>query len=249
MVPPPGAADLVEWFWIPEWDVEPGRVSRQHVVAFPALNLVVEGGRVELVGATTKASHRDLTGRGWAVGALLRPASVAAFIDAPATLRDSSVFVTADDLERDVSNVMGGRGGERHEKAVSVFAAWLIERVGDIEPVARDANRISRLLMSDQAVISPEDAAARLSMSVRTLQRMTHQYVGLPPGAMIRRRRLQEAAERIRDDPGSKLSSLAADLGYVDQAHLTNDFRTVLGITPRRYRGERDGRVAAASDR
>jgi AraC-like DNA-binding protein len=29
---------------------------------------------------------------------------------------------------------------------------------------------------------------------------------------------------------------VAADLGYADHAHLTRDFRTVLGFTPSAYR-------------
>nr|WP_143588182.1 helix-turn-helix domain-containing protein [Tersicoccus phoenicis] len=57
---------------------------------------------------------------------------------------------------------------------------------------------------------------------------------------MIRRRRLQEAAERLRQEPGLSLAALAADLGYADQAHLTNDFRHVLNVTPSGYRRDLD---------
>ena len=39
---PASVTDLVQWFWIPEWDIEPGHTSRQHVIAFPASNLVVQ---------------------------------------------------------------------------------------------------------------------------------------------------------------------------------------------------------------
>lgn len=53
---------------------------------------------------------------------------------------------------------------------------------------------------------------------------------------MIRRYRLQEAAQRLRDDPAVTIAQVAADLGYADHAHLTTDFRTVLGLTPNRYR-------------
>ena len=42
LVPTGPASDLVAWFWIPEWDIEPGRSSRQEIVGYPALNLVVE---------------------------------------------------------------------------------------------------------------------------------------------------------------------------------------------------------------
>jgi AraC-like DNA-binding protein len=53
---------------------------------------------------------------------------------------------------------------------------------------------------------------------------------------MIRRRRLQEAAQQLRIDPRTSLAELAAQLGYADQAHLTADFRAVLGFTPSAYR-------------
>jgi AraC-like DNA-binding protein len=53
---------------------------------------------------------------------------------------------------------------------------------------------------------------------------------------LIRRRRLQEAAERVRGDPRADLARIAHDLGYVDHAHLTTDFRRVLGFTPSGYR-------------
>ena len=53
---------------------------------------------------------------------------------------------------------------------------------------------------------------------------------------MIRRRRIQEASERLRINPGSDIATVAADFGYSDQAHFANDFRTVLGLTPGAYR-------------
>ncbi|MGM7697573.1 helix-turn-helix domain-containing protein [Microbacterium sp. A84] len=236
LLPPAEAAELVEWFWIPEWNIEPGRTSRQHVVAYPALNIVVDAGGVELTGASTRASHRDLTGRGWAVGALLKPSAVAALIEDPSALRDRSTRFDARDLHSAVAQAMDEGGAVGREHAVTAFSAWLLERVGEIGPVARQANEMSALLMADSAITRAEEAAARLSMSVRTLQRLAHRYVGLPPAALIRRRRLQEAAQCVREHPGTDLSTIAAELGYADHAHLTNDFLTVLGIAPSAYR-------------
>lgn len=239
--PPPVAAELVTWFWVPEWDIQPGRTSRQHVVAYPALNLVVEARGVELVGATTRATFRDLTGRGWAFGALLRPAAVAALTDDPGALRDTSIDVDAPDLLDHVARGMRRSGAERLERTAAVFAEWLAARVGDVTPAARQANEMSDLLMADDRILRAEEAAARLSMSPRTLQRLARRHVGLTPSAMIRRRRLQEAAQRVRDDPGADLAGIAADLGYADHAHLTNDFRVVLGMAPRLYRTDVTG--------
>ncbi|UWF78049.1 MULTISPECIES: helix-turn-helix domain-containing protein [Microbacterium] len=237
---PPSVAHAAAWFWIPEWDLAPGEVSPQAIVGYPALNLVVEGAAVTLCGATTRAGIRELRGRGWAVGALLRPAAVARLIDDPASLRDRETTYPAPELQASVARAMAS-GPRRHERAVSAFAAWLAEHVGDQDEVAAHANAMADLLMGDPEVRTPEQAAARLAVSVRTLQRMAHRFVGLPPAAMIRRRRLQEAAERVRNDPAADLASIAAEFGYADHAHLAREFRAVLGFAPSEYRARLAG--------
>jgi len=236
LAPTAAAAHLVSWFWIPEWDLEPGETSRQDVVAYPALNLVVEPSRIELVGATTRATHRNLTGSGWAVGALLRPAAVLALTHDPAGLRDASMALDAPDLLDPLVAVMSGRSEDRLDEAVAVMSRWLADRAGAPTDAALQANAMIERLMTDSDLRTAEQAATSMAVSLRTLQRVTHRHVGLPPLAMIRRRRLQEAAQRLREDPGADLAALAADLGYADHAHLTGDFREVLGIVPSGYR-------------
>lgn len=231
------ASDLVAWFWIPEWDIEPGRSSRQEVVAYPALNLVVEPDAVALSGATTRATYRELRGTGWAVGAMLRPAAVAALIDDPAAVIDQARMLDAPELLSAVTTAMVSGQGHR-ERAVEAFSRWLIERVGPLDGAALQANALVDVLLGEDAATSLEEAATRLAVSVRTLQRLAHRHVGLSPAAMIRRRRLQEAAEQLRVDPGADLATLAAQLGYADHAHLTRDFRAVLGIAPSEYRAD-----------
>ncbi|MBP5803787.1 AraC family transcriptional regulator [Microbacterium maritypicum] len=242
---PSEATGLVAWYWIPEWDIAPGRSSQQEIVAYPALNLVVDAEAVTLSGATTRASHRDLRGSGWAVGALLRPAAVSALIEDPSSLVDGERVLDheAGDVAALRDAVVSAMGSdERHrERAVEAFSRWLEERASPIGDPARQANAVMDVLMGDDPALTPEEAATRLAVSVRTLQRMTHRYVGLSPAAMIRRRRLQEAAQRVREEPGVDLASIAAELGYADHAHLTRDFQTVLGIAPRAYRSEAIG--------
>jgi AraC-like DNA-binding protein len=68
------------------------------------------------------------------------------------------------------------------------------------------------------------------------LPRLARRYVGLPPLLMIRRRRLQQAAQRLRSDPDANLAAVAAEFGYADHAHLANEFRAVLGVTLSGYR-------------
>lgn len=236
LAPTGAASDLVAWFWIPQWDLPAGVASPQPVLGYPAANLVVEPDGVTLWGASTRASERELRGSGWAVGAVLRPAAFARLHPAPSELVDSHLRLDEPALQRAVAAAIPDP-----EAAAGAAAEWLGDRVGAPSAEGRLANAMAELLMTDPGVLRLDDAAERLRVSVRTLQRLGHRTVGVSPAAMIRRRRLQEAAQRIRQDPDATLAGIAADLGYSDQAHLAHDFRAVLGLTASDYRAEVGG--------
>jgi AraC-like DNA-binding protein len=67
------------------------------------------------------------------------------------------------------------------------------------------------------------------------LQRLFSDYVGVSPKWVMRRARLHEAAQRTDSGELVDWAQLAADLGYADQAHLTRDFTSTLGMSPTRY--------------
>lgn len=234
---PPELDGLIRWFWIPRWSLAPGRSSRQQVLPFPASNLVVEPDGVSLVGPTTGASHRDLRGSGWAVGALLRPAGLASLCDEPDQTRNTEAPFDAPDLHRAVAGAMADPDETiGRKRAVAAYAGWASEHLTPADGSGALANAMEDLIATDPSVVRVEQIAHHLGLSTRSVQRLARRYIGLPPLAVIRRYRLQEAAQRLRDDPTATIAQVAADLGYADHAHLTTDFRTVLGLTPNRYR-------------
>lgn len=234
---PPDLAGLVRWFWVPRWNIAPGRTSRQHVLPFPASNLVVVPEGLELSGPTTRASHRDLQGAGWAVGALLRPAGVACLHDDPQSIRDRDLPFDAPTLHADISAAMNDRDeAAGRARAVRVFADWLREHGEPPSGAALLANELEDVVAGDAGIITVEQLADRLNVSVRTLQRIARRYIGVPPKAVVRRYRLQEAAKRLRDDAAVSIAQVAADLGYADHAHFDLDFKAVFGHTPSAYR-------------
>lgn len=238
-VAPEGAERrLVVHFWVPEWDIEPGRVSRQHVIGYPASNLVVGLDGAVVSGPTTTRTHRDLTGSGWAVGAMLRPAAVAAVVGDPLAVRDTEAMLEAPELVRAVGSAMRGPRGERIHNACRALGTWIVARVGEPTPEALLANELAHIIDADPEVRHLADVAARLGVSERTVTRLARHHVGMTPAAMIRRRRLQEAAEELRADPGAPLAEVAARYGYADQSHLSREVRAVLGLTPTGYRAD-----------
>jgi AraC-like DNA-binding protein len=52
---------------------------------------------------------------------------------------------------------------------------------------------------------------------------------------VIRRYRLQEAIEQAAAGGPLDWATLAADLGYSDQAHLVREFTAVTGVSPAAY--------------
>ncbi|AVZ38916.1 MULTISPECIES: helix-turn-helix domain-containing protein [unclassified Dietzia] len=260
--------DRIRWFWIPRWSLPPGRTSRQELLPFPASNLVVEPSGVTLSGPTTGISHRDLSGSGWAVGALLRPAGLASLSTAPQELRDAETPVEAAELHRAVGAAMGDdvvdqprpsdqRGVDQcdhqreplaRDKAVRAFSAWAAATLAAPGADGMLANAMEDLIASDRSIVRVDQVAAALGISTRAVQRLARRYVGLPPLKMIRRYRLQEAAQRLRDDPTVMIARVAADLGYSDHAHLSADFRTVLGLSPRSYRRGPGAAAKGSSD-
>lgn len=243
---PAEVADLIRWFWIPRWDIPPGRSSRQHVLAFPASNLVVESHGVTLAGPTTTSSHRDLRGTGWAVGALLRPAAIESLCDNPGAIRDTAIELEAPDLHRTVLAAMEDDDeGAAIGRATAAYAAWARSRLTPPGERGLLANAIEDVIASDPGIVRIGQLAERFHITARHVQRLTHRYVGLSPAAVIRRHRLQEAVERLREDSSLTIGQVAAELGYADHAHLTRDFRRVLGLAPVDYRR---GSLADAPD-
>lgn len=81
-------------------------------------------------------------------------------------------------------------------------------------------------------------AAALIGSGTTQLARAFTSAFGIPPHRYLIGRRLDAARDRILR--GQPLAEVAAEVGFVDQAHMTRRFRQFLGTTPGRF-----GRSAA----
>lgn len=72
-------------------------------------------------------------------------------------------------------------------------------------------------------------------MSLRQLQRLFREYVGVSPKWVIQRYRLLDAAERVAAGTTIDWADLSLDLGYADQAHFIRDFKKLVGRSPAEY--------------
>ncbi|MDN3021809.1 helix-turn-helix domain-containing protein [Streptomyces sp. S.PB5] len=77
-----------------------------------------------------------------------------------------------------------------------------------------------------------KDVARELAVSERQLRNLFAEGVGLSPKHYARIDRVRAV---LAQAPTAKWADLAATTGYYDQAHMTSDFRTLMGVPPRSF--------------
>jgi AraC-like DNA-binding protein len=83
------------------------------------------------------------------------------------------------------------------------------------------------------------DLAREVGWSRRHLAEKFRAETGLAPKAAARVIRFERACDRLRGRERPPLAQVAADGGYVDQAHLSRDFRDLAGLTATQWLAER----------
>lgn len=78
-------------------------------------------------------------------------------------------------------------------------------------------------------ISSVRETATKLGLSTRRLQQLFDAEMGLTPRLWKRLSRVHECVKSLRDAP---LADLALAHGFYDQAHLANEFRDLLGMSP-----------------
>ena len=147
--------------------------------------------------------------------------------------RVSAAILTGQDEVTLEAAILGRECHERMIRAAeAVLEPWLPTPDRTVELVCSIVARIRR----DGGPRRAEALASEFGMSLRTLQRMFREYVGVSPKWVIRRYRLQEAASLLAQSNEIPLAALASDLGYFDQSHLASDFRRLFGCAPAQYR-------------
>ena len=86
--------------------------------------------------------------------------------------------------------------------------------------------------------------ASDLGVSERHLRRVFREAVGVSPKTFAKLTRFHRALNSAREKDEPAWASIAAAVGYYDQAHLIADFHAIAGTTPSAFLAELSGQVA-----
>ena len=236
------AADLalfVDFCWVVRWDLRGQPPHEQAILPHPNVNLAFEATGAAAFGVDRKIFTRRLSGVGKVLGVRFRPGGFRPFY--------SRSILSLNDRVVPARQIFGRAADEAcavvmdvdaDDDAMIAAAAGLLRGFGAAEdPVIEQVASLAGRITEDPGLRRVDQLAEMSGLPERRLQRMFADYVGVSPKWVMRRARLHEAALRAEaGGPASgDLAALAADLGYADQAHLSRDFTTTLGIPPSRY--------------
>ncbi|HKP42830.1 helix-turn-helix domain-containing protein [Mycobacterium sp.] len=239
-VPAGPVAHFVEHFWAVRWSLDEPHEST--VITFPAVHLTNEWGTdgsrhghvlpaVLVHGVVERVFRTTIRGTGAVVGARFHPGGFTARYGRDAgsltgrvERADELLPQAPHDVEKCVDAMESVISTDAPLDDTYLLLRKLVERIREDDKLHRVANVME---------LSP--------WSARTTQRVFRRYVGVPVKWVLCRYRLQQAALEIERQPGIDFADLAVRLGWYDQAHFINDFRSMLGCTPSEYAAEHGG--------
>ena len=245
--PSESAGRFVEHFWSVSWDLRGRDPLPNTVITFPSMHLTHEWGsdgsrhgfrlpNTLVHGVVERVFRTTISERGTVVGVRFKPGGFTARFGRDAahyTGRiepvSAELFGAALDLDDAVESAAAGLDdaiADHPDDPDSMYASLtaLVERI----------RRDDRLHRVEQVMgLSP--------WSARTTQRVFRRYVGVPVKWVLCRYRLQQAALEIESRPDVDFADLAVRLGWYDQAHFINDFRSMIGSTPGEYASAHGG--------
>ncbi|HKO49340.1 MAG TPA: AraC family transcriptional regulator [Polyangiaceae bacterium] len=168
-----------------------------------------------------------------AVGASLRPAGLRLLLPRGADGLANTPLLGLDEL-------WGADGRELRDRLivagtacrrVALLEQCLRARVQRLERPSRIVQRAFELIQAARGEISTEQLARACGCTSRTLRSATAAEAGLAPKHLARIVRIRYALDLLAD-AGVALSAAAATSAFSDQAHMSREFRELIGEPP-----------------
>ena len=145
-------------------------------------------------------------------------------------------------------DVLGHAATELHDRVSSrtdgenrldVIQQWMRSRVDDNrgKSVRPELIWAWRVLQDNSGRFRIDDLAREVSLSPRQLRTLMVDETGLSPKQLARQFRFDAVIAQLADGSPS-LAEIATSTGYADQAHLTREFRQMVGCTPTQWLAE-----------
>ena len=234
--PAPALAHWIAHYWFVSWDLRGLQPHIAETLPHPNVHAVFEPAESSVAGVHTAKFSRRLEGRSQVFGVKFTPGGFRGFLNAPvSSLADRTVPVNevfGSEIDA-LTTTLISSGDEN--TLIAAANDFFSARIPPKDETATLAAALVHRIVSESDIRTVDDLASHAGLGKRSLQRLFSEYVGVSPKWVIRRYRLHELVERIHSGAQPDYAQLALELGYYDQAHLINDFRSIVGYSPTQY--------------
>ncbi len=121
------------------------------------------------------------------------------------------------------------------EEVAQYLQEMLLAVLDDYKTLAQDRLMTLFYTLENNSQIGLTELSEKLGVSVRDIQRLFKQYVGVTPNVYMRLNKINKLKTKIANNEFSTLTELAINSGYFDQAHFIRDFKLFMQETPKQY--------------
>jgi AraC-like DNA-binding protein len=237
--PSPELAPWIDHYWLLSWDLNGCIPHVAETLPHPNFQVVFEKGRSEVAGVFTGKFSRTLQGKSHVFGIKFIAGAFRPFLkSAASSFTDRTVPIRRIFGNSKAVNALEAllvRPSITEDKRIAAAEEFFRARIPEPDETMALAGDLVKRILQEPDIKTVDDLVARSGIGKRTLQRIFSEYVGASPKWVIRRYRLHELVERINSGHKLDLADVALELGYFDQAHLINDFRSIVGYSPMQY--------------
>ncbi|MEW7007284.1 helix-turn-helix domain-containing protein [Lentilitoribacter sp. EG35] len=235
--PPCKAIDaVIDRFWHVCWALPEGEKYKQSNIPFPTQHLVLDPQNGSgFFGCTSGKFDYLLKGKGAVLGAKLKSGMGQSIVQkSMSELTDTHIPIhklyPKDGMELEKMLLE-----QSVEKTLEAFNIHISQHF--IEPT-KDMIKVQNAVMKaemDTQIFTLKNLSKALKISPRQIQRLFQNHIGLGPKWVINRYRMFEALDTLNGNSPVDLADLAIKLGFSDQAHFNNAFRSLTGFSPAKY--------------
>jgi AraC-like DNA-binding protein len=233
------AAELAPWiahYWMIRWDLRGCQPHLAESLPHPNVHLIFENGSSVVSGVQTQKFSRVLEGQSRVFGVKFRAGGFRPFLGAAVASLANRVVPARRIFGKEIEPLEELLLSPASDgMKIDAANAFFLDRMPRFDPMISLAGRLVERVFQDTEIKTVHDLARHAAMGKRSLQRLFREYVGASPKWVIRRYRLHEAIEQFNSGRRCNWSELAVELGYFDQAHLINDFKSLVGYSPSEY--------------
>jgi AraC-like DNA-binding protein len=242
-------ASIADYHWVLTWDLREQEPHRQQILTHPSVNMTfMTGGRARVVGVVRGVFTETIAGTGRVIGVRFLPGGFRPLLGRPVSSVTDRMVAIEEIFGPGARTAADAIIAAGPDEAVALLEEFLRSKApARPDPLVAEVSAIVGRMSADPSLSRVDELALELDIGTRRLQRLFADYIGVGPKWVLRRFRMQEAADRASAGTDVDWAVLAAELGYADQAHFVRDFSATIGMPPAQY--AQDCAARPATDR